>query len=335
MRARPHHRYESRSRAGFSVIQLLVSIIVLVLLLVGVTRGVYEESGAAGTMSRKGERRAKAILVRMQHELASAVGTFPAARLADDMAIADVDQIAVDTTMGFPDRGTLLIDRGDAQREYVEYDAIGAGGTAFTVASRGERCSSPAQHQRGAAVLWADQAEVIADLTRPLESQFDGITREDSGPTHFRGDGTGFAFRIASPEAAAPGVKVREDRPLGWAYLAFEPVSVVTEMSRQRDINGDGDRLDSFDCGRIEMRTWNSADPTVEATTVALSPPVVLQPVCGRGGDMDGDGYADPIFLWNPSSQTLHVRMTILAGDVREVTMTTRADKVLHLKSGS
>ena len=116
-------------------------------------------------------------------------------------------------------------------------------------------------------------------------------------------DGTGFVWRSAS--AAGPI----------WRALTFEPRALVSEASRGRDLNADGDRSDQLELGRIRLRSWPADGPADAATDQVLCAPMVLSELCRPGGDLDGDGQGDPIFLWDSQRNVLTLRFFLLAGD--------------------
>lgn len=72
---------------------------------------------------------------------------------------------------------------------------------------------------------------------------------------------------------------------------------VLSEAALALDVNADGDLLDSFDLGRIER---------VEADggVARLTGNWVAQPTGARGGDVNGDGVADPLFSIDASGSS-------------------------------
>ena len=45
----------------------------------------------------------------------------------------------------------------------------------------------------------------------------------------------------------------------------------------------------------------------------AAGPSNIVQERCRWGADLDGDGFADPLFLWDPGTRRLSIRVTALA----------------------
>jgi hypothetical protein len=108
----------------------------------------------------------------------------------------------------------------------------------------------------------------------------------------------------------------------GRATLQFVADASVDEALLAVDLNGDGDKKDRFDQGHLERRL---PDGTVET----LTGPWILQPTGSHGGDLDGDGRADPIFSLDTSSQkTLaHVALTVAIALAGKSWMVERVDK--------
>jgi hypothetical protein len=59
----------------------------------------------------------------------------------------------------------------------------------------------------------------------------------------------------------------------------------------------------------------------------------VLQERCNRGGDLDGDGFDDPLFLWDPMARRLHVRIFVLGNGVEEMPLVRRVESVIYLRN--
>jgi hypothetical protein len=73
------------------------------------------------------------------------------------------------------------------------------------------------------------------------------------------------------------------------ATVRFVIDRVLDEAKLAYDLNGDGDQKDRFDQGHLERQ---APDGTIERLTGSW----LLQPTGNHGGDLDGDGVADPIF---------------------------------------
>ena len=171
----------------------------------------------------------------------------------------------------------------------------------------------------------------MANQTTPAAGSWDGVADELEGPVVFQGDGTGFSFR-APIEAPGRAGHLENGRVTWGAVLDgtpseqgrsafyFAPRHTLTEVQSGTDLNGDGDRVDTFDVGEIRRRTWNAIDAAQVPADVTLTPAFVLQERCNWGGDLNSDGFDDPIFLWDPESQRLHVRVTVLTDHARAAT---------------
>ena len=107
----------------------------------------------------------------------------------------------------------------------------------------------------------------------------------------------------------------------------------MSEADVHRDLNGDGDRTDTFELGQIRARAWDTANPAVPASDIGLGPPVILQELCAHGRDLDGDGYDDPIFLWNPAEGRLHVRLFVLGRSKGEVPAVRKVETTIYLRN--
>ena len=92
--------------------------------------------------------------------------------------------------------------------------------------------------------------------------------------------------------------------------------------------------MDVFDLGRIELVTWN-AFTGGEATRVRLCPPIVMQERCNAGGDLDADGFDDPMFVWFPIEGRLEVRFFLALGVVNGRQVIRRTSSTIHLRNGA
>lgn len=79
----------------------------------------------------------------------------------------------------------------------------------------------------------------------------------------------------------------------------------VDEAALGSDINADGDQLDAFDLGRIER-----VEP--DGTTAPLLGAWVVQRNGAWGGDLDGDGTADPLFTVDDTGALRRVRLDLV-----------------------
>ena len=119
----------------------------------------------------------------------------------------------------------------------------------------------------------------------------------------------------------------------GWSAFYFAPSLSLNEAELSSDLNRDGDREDVFDLGRIRLRSWDAADPKTPIQDVGLGPNVVLQERCRPGGDLDGDGFADPLLLWNASARRLHVRLFCAGQSAGGKYLVRRAESTIFLRN--
>ncbi len=332
--------------AGMTLVEItIVATILGLVLLIGFGVVVRDNRLSRSTVAiGVAETHAQQMLNALVRQLSDARGESPHAITSAALSATDTSQIAVDTTLGFPDQGILLVDRGTNSVERVLYAALTAGGTSFQTLGRGAQCTQPHPHIQGTEVLWAGLAEAISLSGSPPPSTYDGRAREPEGPVFFRGDGTGFSYRLPTDPSGGNDVldggnirwgAVVGSRPTlsGWAALVFSPRGVVAEADVHTDLNHDGDESDVFDVGQIRMHTWNTADPNVPANDIGLGPPVILQERCHTGGDLDGDGFDDPIFLWEPARRRLHVRLFVLGRSSGEVPAVRKVESMIFLRN--
>jgi len=332
--------------AGFSLVEVIIASTIMTVILLGVTSATYKQSQALSAQAQRAfvESRTTQFVARLESELRVAQGFTPTAWLVGGIGSGTGGTIRVDTTLGFPDEGRLLIDRGTAWVEVIAYEEFDDSPASFWNLGRGTQCTTDLAHADGTQVYWASMAEAIEDQVSPSPDQYDGIASELSGPVYFRGDGTGFSFKV--PTDPSGGTDFLSDGEVQWgamisgqpvlgghSCLRFEPVAVVTEAGRSTDLNGDGDEDDTFDLGRIRWRSWDPADPDLPSSEFGLGPTVILQERCNWGGDLDNDGFSDPIFLWMPATNQLHIRMRIIAGRLNNITTTRVIDSLLYLRN--
>ena len=285
------------------------------------------------------------MLFRLEHELAAAAGAEPVCALSAPLAAGTLDSMAVSSTRGFPPRGELLLDRGTGLEERIGYADL-ASLTSFGELTRALACTAAAGHaaNNGVDHLWAGLAQPLDNQVDPGASDYDGIALEGEQGVFFRGDGTGFSFRIpVDPSggdnpldgddlrwgAVVPGVGPTED---GWMALVYEPKGSYEEAQHGDDVNKDGDALDVFDVGQIRRLTWDTTDPS-SLEDLGLGPSQILQERCNRGGDLDGDGFDDPLFLWNGEQNLLHVRLYVLGASRADMPVVRKVESVLFLRN--
>jgi hypothetical protein len=102
----------------------------------------------------------------------------------------------------------------------------------------------------------------------------------------------------------------------------------ISEPNLRRDLNGDGDMTDVFDRGRI-LRTTSL--PGAKISTVSGF--YVVQPSGNWGGDIDGDGNADPLFRM--SGKRVWVDLWMIATDQSGMQHLVRCQSSVQLRNGS
>lgn len=334
-----------RARRGMTLVDLSIGLAVVTVLMFGVTVAIQREARSLMTVTRRTdtERRARVMLDRIESELEYAQAANPSAWLTADLP-GGAGTARVDSIAGFPDVGTLLIDAGEVDEERIDYSLVDSASSGFTGLARGVRCTGGALHDEGEQVLWSALARHIDDQTAPPPAQFDGISQEISSQVFYRGEGTGFSYRTPvdadgdgdlydGDEISWGAVVQGTATTTGWTAIQFEPVAIVTEANRAFDLNGDGDQLDTFDLGRIRMRSWDTANPG-PATDIALCSPMILQEQCNWGGDLDADGFNDPMFLWDPVTGRLRIRLLLLTGGDNDRPQLRTAEAVTFLRNG-
>lgn len=285
------------------------------------------------------------MLFRLEHELASAAGAEPIFALANPLAAGAADRLVVSSTRGFPPRGELILDRGTSLEErigYAELESL----SAFGGLTRALQCTGDVGHAANTGVdqLWAGLAQPLDNQVDPSASEYDGLALEGEERIFFRGDGTGFSYRVpVDPSggnnpldgddlrwgAVVPGVGPTTD---GWLALVFEPKTVFEEAQHGDDVNKDGDALDVFDVGQVRRLTWDTTDPS-RLEDLGLGPSQVLQERCNRGGDLDGDGFDDPLFLWDAERNLLHVRLFLLGASRADMPVVRKVESVVFLRN--
>jgi prepilin-type N-terminal cleavage/methylation domain-containing protein len=335
-----------RQTRGFTLVELAIASAVLaVVLTIGFGIVVREHRMTRSAVAiGVAEVHAQDMLNRLTRVIGDAEGELPRALVATNLGAGATGSLDVDTTLGFPDQGILLLERGTGSMERIAYDALGAGGASFRGLARGVQCTSAHGHTQGASVLWGSLAQVVPLSGSPPPSDYDGRALEPEGQSFFVGDGTGFSYRLPTDPNGGTDVlqgdgirwgAVAGGAPTltGWAALVFVPVSIVSEDEIHVDLDHDGDETDTFEVGQIRARAWDTANPATPASDIGLGPPVILQELCGHGHDLDGDGYDDPIFLWNPIEGRLHVRLFVLGRSKGEVPAVRKVETTLFLRN--
>jgi hypothetical protein len=158
------------------------------------------------------------------------------------------------------------------------------------------------------------------------------------------GNGVGFSYRIPTDPGGGTGyvnggeiqwgAMVGGVQSLdGWHVVAFVPPYTILESTTGDDINCDGDKLDAFDIGQLRRRTWDTQNPAAPVADLGLGPTNVIQEQCSYGSDMDNDGFEDPMFLWDPDTPRLHIRLFILGTGRLDIPIVRRVEIMIFLRN--
>ena len=317
--------------------------VIMASMIVGMQREAKNLGDLVTTTHR--ERAAQVVMHRVEELLDFAAGSSPSGWLSANLGSGETT-LQIDTSLGFPASGTLLIDAGTASQELIDYTGLNPATHTFTGLDRGVHCTAPNGHVSGARVFWAGSASALENQLAPPPSQWDGQANTAGGPIFFRGIGTSFSFRVPTDPAGgtnyfdATGIRWGSDvngapSTDGWSSLQYVATRQLAENQAGVDINADGDLLDIFDLGQIRLQRWNSATNGVPVTDVALCPPIIAQEICNYGGDLDGDAFADPIFLWNAADGSLRIQMTIISGVHNTRSVVSRVESTMYLRNGA
>lgn len=333
---------------GFTLIELAISMAILSTIMVFMTVHLQREARGLRELQSVSnqERVVQDLLTKIETQLDFAQGVVPVAALASALPGGETFVVDVDRTDGFPDVGMLLLNAGNAAEERIAYTDMDPVDGALLQLTRGALGGAPRNHGSGAIVLWASSASVLTEQVAPPAGSFDGQSRELLADLFFRGDGTGFSYRVpvdptgGTNYLGALGVRwgaVVGGRPTedGRACIYFEPVAQITEAARNFDFNNDGDLADAFDLGRIRQRSWDAVDGDNGSSDLPLCPPIILQERNAWGSDLDNDGFEDPIFLWTSASGRLRIRLFAIVGTVNQAEIVKRYETVLHLRNGA
>jgi prepilin-type N-terminal cleavage/methylation domain-containing protein len=314
-----------KSRAGFSLLEMVISSTLLAVILMA-SFALIERNGhlSVSTLGiAAAEQNAQRMLYSLERELADARGANPKASVTADLMSGQETSLAVDSTLGFPPYGTLLLERDTDDMERLSYASLGPNLLSFDGLERALACTNNGDHFAGLELLWDGLAEPIELQASPPANLFDGRVMEFDGIYHFRGNGSGFSYRV--PVDPAGGMDYLDGNSIrwgavvdgvptetGWYALIYQPQGEVSEVDLRADINDDGDQDDVFDVGQIRRLAWDTTDPGGPVDDHGLGPSVVLQERCGWGNDLDGDGFEDPIFYWDRDRRILHLRLVII-----------------------
>lgn len=336
-------RMRTTGRSGFTLVEALIAGTVLsVVLLTAYGMLQHDAQISRSTLGISiAETRCQAMITELERELADARGASPIAVQTGALVPAGT-QVNVGSTLGFPPSGMLLVDRGSAAVERMRYDALDA--TRFLSLTRGQQCTTAASHATATEILWGGLAQPIELQVNPAPSLFDGRARVAGRTIFFRGDGTGFSYRVPTDPAGGRdfidgdelrwGATVRGTPTLdGWYAIVFEPRETITEASSGTDMNNDGDRLDTFDIGQLRRRAWNATNPAGLGDDLGLGPTVLIQERCRHGRDLDGDGFDDPMFLWDAERRQLSIRLFVVGHADRSQPIVRKLETTIFLRN--
>ena len=333
------------SRRGTTMVEFTIASSILALVVLATFQLVRRDADISqATLGiALAERQAQEMLRELELDLAFARGEIPRTFLAEDTAASNSLNLRVDSTEFFPSQGTLIVNRGTAAEERISYSRFGVGDPEFRFLDRGVQCTGASFHPKDSPVMWAGLGQVVED-----DGEADGVTLEPGGPTFFQGDGIGFSYRVpiaaqvqnGTPNFLNPAGQVSWGAEVGGAPLEegrvavyFRPTRVVVEVEARQDLNRDGDMNDAYNVGQLRRRIWHSTDPNQPALDVGIGPRTVLQERCNWGGDLDADGFDDPIFLWDARSKRLHVRLFLLGQSLENTPVVRRVESLIFLRN--
>jgi Tfp pilus assembly protein PilV len=334
-------------RSGFTLVEaLFAASLVSIVILGSIMLVSHDMQVSRSSISvQVAQNQAQTLIYAMEKELSNARGERPVATLTSALGTGSGGTLSLDSSAGFPPQGMITVDRGTSQSEHIAYVTLAADEATLSGLTRGAQCSSSSGHAQNAEVLWSGLAEVLALSGTPPPDLYDGQALESAGPTYFRGDGTGISYRM--PTDPTPGghdyfangqlqwgATVGQTPLLtGWCALYYVPDGTYDESKTGLDINHDGDTTDVFDIGQIHRARWNTADPASAPKVVAIGPSVVLQEHCSYGADLDGDGFGDPIFLWDSVSGRLHLRLFVMGRNAQGWPTVRRVESMVFLRN--
>ena len=335
------------SKAGFSLLEVTITTTLFVVIFMASITLIENDRRLSRSILQIShvELMSQDMLFGLKAELANAFGENPEAIAPIGFGAGEAT-LQVDSTLGFPPRGSLVIDRGNGKVERVAYAGFEGSQTQFLNVQRGLQCTTDVTHDVQAEVIWAGLAEPLEQQDPPPDVEdYDGISMESSGPVYYRGDGIGFSFRVPVDPAGGtdylegselkwganiPGVGPTLD---GWLAVYYRANTVFYEAGHGDDINNDGDTNDVFDVGQIRKIIWDVTDPTVPVRDIGLGPSNVLQEQCNYGSDLDADDFNDPMFLWDKDSNELHVRLFIIGTSVADMPVIRKVEEVMFLRN--
>ena len=341
------HQTSPKPSCGFTLVEMMIALTIVSIIMLATMASLQREATSIGELQRLSysERAVQDLFTKVEQRLDFSQGMDPVTVLASGMGSGG-SGMTLQETLGFPFEGIVIVEPGTFSEERVEYGGLAPSTSELTTLVRGVADTTASSHPAGSLVFWEGIAFPAEDQIAPPAGTFDGQTDDMRGPLFFRGDGVGFSYRRPVDPAGTGtfiestgirwGAGVRGvDSVDGCAALVYFPVAVVTETQRNFDINADGDMDDTFELGGIVDLGWDAVDPSRGTSSLELVSPILLQELNNRGGDMDGDGFDDPMFLWSPESGRLRIRLFALLGDVNQREVVKRFETVLYLRNGS
>ncbi|HIG12478.1 MAG: hypothetical protein ABGY71_00455 [bacterium] len=348
------HAKSTHDRKGTSILELLFSLSIMSTILMSVFAIIQRDTSLAqSTLGISlAETKAQQMLRKIETELADARGANPIARLTAPLEEGNSMELSVDSTLGFPDQGILLLERGSQNEERLLYESNSLSDNSFTSLFRGKQCTVDVSHAAHTELIWAGLAEVVSLGPDSGASDYDGLATGYRGDMFFRGDGYGFSYRVPiDPTQSVPPNYLGSDDQLqwghvlrqpdgseapdlgAWACLYFVPKFTFSESTSGDDVNRDGDTTDIFDVGQIRRRIWSTNDPNKAASELGMGPSNILQERCEWGSDLNGDGFEDPIFLWDRGSRRLQISLFILGRTNADQPIVRQVQSVLFLRN--
>jgi len=331
---------------GIGLVELLISVTLFTVVLLASMAMV--DSGRRFSRSTMQithiEDLAQQMLFKMEKELANAAGFEPVTPqpASSQLDILETTELESSSTAGFPPRGMLLLAPGEEHEERITYASLNADGRHFDTLTRGEQCTSPATHT--GFVYWAGMAEPIAVQDTPPTTPTGSVLGEDGNGVLFSGDGFGFTYRVPIDPSGGNDFLVGDELQLGadvpgvgptlngWKALIFEAKETYDESITGDDINRDGSADDVFDIGQIRVLTW-ADNGAGQISDFGIGPSNIIQERCNYGGDLDSDGFDDPIFLWNRETNLLEVRLFLLGSSDNDIPIVRRVQSVMFLRN--
>jgi hypothetical protein len=343
-------RTREHRKAGYSIIELMIATTLFVVVMVSSLALMERDAHLSrSTLAITAiEDQSTQMLYRIERELADALVSTPRAVLRTPLNAGETGRLEIDDHLMFPPVGQLVVSRGTNDREVIAYTGLDTtpGDLAFTGLTRGQACTTDVTHAVTPTndVYWVGLAEPIVNQTNPPPSSFDGIASEEGVGVLFVGSGIGISYRVPVDPAGGTNFIAGEDVQwgatvggnqitTGWAAIVYVPTGTINEATTGDDLNEDGDALDVFDVGQLRRFLWDTANPVAVVDDLGLGPRTILQEQCNWGGDLDGDSFDDPMFLWDEDTRQLHVRLFLVGTSVRDLPIVRRVESVMFLRN--